>query len=53
MAEINHHRYVENKYNVFIINIIDEFVISLTHIVSKIGTEEAFSQNTKESKRDL
>jgi hypothetical protein len=44
MAEINHHRCVENKYDIFIINIIDnEFVISLTHIVSKIGTEEAFS----------
>jgi len=57
MAEINNHRCVENKYDIYtyIINIIhNEFMLYTSQICfSIIGTEEAFSRNTEKSKREL
>ena len=58
MAEINNHRCVENKYDIYIyiyiINIIhNEFMLYTSQICfSIIGTEEAFSRNTEKSKTE-
>ena len=62
MAEINNHRCVENKYDIYIYMFIYIYIINIIHnefmlytsqiCFSIIGTEEAFSRNTEKSKRE-